>query len=793
MKLSINWLKDFVDIEATKEELAHKITFAGIEVEEAKDLVEATNLVIGYVMSKEKHPNAEKLNITKVNVGDQVLQIVCGAPNVDKGQKVIVAMVGAVLPGNFKIKESTIRDIASSGMICSLGELGIENKFIDDSELDGIHVMDEDAPIGENPIKYLHFDDSVLELDVLADRPDALSMYGLAYEVGAIYNQEVNLPETNYSKVSANETIELEVNTDDCPVYHGRIIEGITVKESPQFIKARLIANGIRPISNVVDITNYVLLEYGQPLHAFDKDKLGLNIVVRNATEGEKITTLDDIERTLVATDIVITDGNKPQALGGVMGGLETEVSNGTTAIIIEAAVFNSQSIRQTSKRLGLRSDSSTRFEKGIDYNRTLKAMDRACYLLEKYATGKVSESTASVNTIVEHDEFIELKCQNVRKLLGVEIDDQTICDILDNFKFEYSNLNGLISFKKLTRRNDLQIAEDVIEEIGRLYGYDKIEGKLPRLDVKCGGYSTEYKLTKDIKEVFSKIGLNETINYSLTKEENIKMFTNDEFTPIKLLHPISEDKSTLRYSLLPSLVEVVKYNKARNINDIKIFEVSTSYAQVEGEYVETSNVAFALSGLFTSTKWLGVEKEADFYVAKGITETVFDYLGLNGRYRVEACNNAPKEFHPTRVASIVLQNKHVGYIGQVHPKISKDPIYVCEFSKDKVLASKVRLIKFKDIPKHPTMVRDLAVLVGKDVIVSDIETVIKRNGGKLLIDVDVFDVYQGEKVEEGFKSVAFKLTYQDPNNTLTDDQVKASIEKVLTGLEKKLKISIRS
>jgi len=792
MKLSINWLKDFIDLDVTKEELANKITFTGIEVEDISSLCEATNLVIGYVMEKEKHPNADTLNITKVNVGDEVLQIVCGAPNVDKGQKVMVAKVGAVLPGNFKIKASKIREVESNGMICALTEIGIDKKFVDDSELDGIHVLSEDAPIGENPLEYLQLNDEVLELDVLADRPDALSMYGLAYEVGAIYSKEVRSMETNYTAHNFEDEITIDVATEDCLMFNARQMKGISIKESPAFIKARLIANDIRPINNVVDITNYVLLEYGQPLHAFDADKLGLNILVRNAQENELLKTLDDQERKLEQSDIVITDGTKAQALGGVMGGFDTEVDDNTTSIVLEAAVFDSQTIRKTSKRLGLRSDSSSRFEKGIDHNRTLEALNRASYLLEKYADAKVSTYTASVNKIQNKDEFIEVKTTKVRSLLGVEITDQEICDILSRYGFEYENNKGLISFKKLTRRSDLQISEDVIEEIGRLYGYDKIEGELPSLQVKTGSISPEYQLNKDIKNVLTMLGLSETVNYSLTHESRLTEFTNDVVAPIKLMHPLSEDKSTLRYSLIPSLVDVIKYNQARTNNDLRIFEISSSYYQKEEQYIEVKNVAIALSGMFTQTSWLGVEKPVDFYVAKGIVEQTFDYVGLSGRYSFKEATDAPKEFHPTRVASIVLQNKHIGYIGQVHPSISSEPIYVAEFSFDKIAESKVRLIKFQDIPKFPSMVRDLAIKAEKTIKVADIINEIGRNGGRILKSVDIFDVYDGEKMEEGFQSIAFKLTYQDPKNTLTDDEVKASIEKILKGLEKKLKIGIR-
>ncbi len=792
MKLSINWLKDFVDVDATKEELANKITFSGIEVEDVYNLCDSTNLVIGHVLTKEKHPNADTLNITTVNVGEEVLQIVCGAKNVDKGQKVIVAKVGAVLPGNFKIKASKIRDIESNGMICALTEIGIDKKYDPDHGLDGIHVLSEDAPVGENPLEYLHYDDQVLELDVLADRPDALSMYGLAYEVAAIYNQEVKAQDLTFTTHKFDSKVELEVKTDDCLAYYGHLVKDLKIKESPNFIKARLIANDIRPINNVVDITNYVLLEYGQPLHAFDAEKLGLKIVVRNANNAETIVTLDEETRNLIEADIVITDGIKAQALGGVMGGSETEVDDNTTSIVLEAAVFNPQSIRKTSKRLGLRSDSSSRFEKGIDANRTKEALNRALHLLEKYADGKVSQDTCEFSTIEHVEEKITFTADKVRSLLGVEITNEEISTILSSLNFEYSLIENEIVVTKLSRRSDVQIAEDVIEEIGRLYGYDKIEGILPSLQIKTGSISPRYRLEKDIKQVLTMLGLNETINYSLVHQSKFNQFSNDDVTSIKLMHPLSEDKSTLRNSLLPSLIEVIKYNQARTNHDMKIFEVSSSYYQVDGEYQESKSVAIALSGIFTQTSWLGIEKPVDFYVLKGIVEQTFDYVGLNGRYSIKAVDNAPKEFHPTRVASIVLQNKHVGYVGQVHPSVSEEPIYVCEFSFDKVADAKVRMIKFKDIPKHPAMVRDLAVMAPVEIGVAQITNEIGRNGGKLLKSVDVFDVYQGDKIEEGFKSIAFKLTYQDPNETLTDDVVKASIDKILQALEKKLKIGIR-
>ncbi len=796
MLVSLNWLKDYVDISnIDANELAEKITRAGIEVEGVEGLASATNVVVGHVTSKENHPNSDKLSLCQVNVGDETLQIVCGAPNVDANQKVLVAKNGAVLPGDFKIKPTKIRDVESNGMICSLQELGIESKYVHEDFKDGIFVLGADAPVGVDGLEYLEYNDTILELGLTPNRADAMNMLGVAYEVAAILSQDIKLPEFELveSDRLTSEEISVTVETELAPIYLARVVKGVTIKPSPQFMQARLIAAGIRPINNIVDIGNYVMLEYGQPLHAFDQDKLGNEILVRQAHESEEVTTLDGVKRTLKKDHIVITDGKKPMVIAGVMGASDPEVDATTQNVVIESAVFDSQAIRMAMKDLQLRSDSGARFEKGIDPNRTAQAVDRAAYLMKKYAGGEILKGVVTYDTLEKNDSVVEVSRNRINTVLGMDISNEAILDCFNRLGFETVEKNEVYTVTAPTRRMDIEIAEDLIEEVGRIYGYDNLHAKLPSSKVKQGRYSKSYANRKFMRNTLTKLGLHQTITYSLVPAHYLTKYTLDKVEPIQLMSPMSEDKSTLRYSIVPSLVDVVEYNTKRKNQDVRVFEIGATYYQTEKGPAESIKLAAALTGTVTASLWQGNTTKVDFYYAKGIVETLLNQLGLNGRYSFKVPNEIPSEFHPTRTAGVYVGRDLVGYVGQVNPQEFKVETYVFELDVNMLLNQKVRIIKYKELNKYPSIKKDLAFVVKRDIISEEIARLISKTGGHDLVNVEVFDVYEGEHVANDEKSIAYNLTFENKNKTLTDDEVMSSVEKIIEQVEKKFDAKLRA
>lgn len=793
MRLSKKFLNDYINIsDINYHELAEKMVFAGNEYESINKMCEATNLVVGEVIECINHPKSDHLHICQVNIGEKIVQIVCGAPNVTKDIKVIVANVGAVLPGGITIKEAELAGTLSQGMICSIEELGIENKFLKEEDKDGIHILNSDAIVGEDPLKYLNFDDEIIDFELTANRADLMSILGMAYEVGAIYDREVKEPiiELNESKEKTSDYISLDVETDNCSIYLGKVVKNIELKESPDFIKARLIASNIRPINNVVDISNYVMLEYGQPLHFFDLDKLGNKVIVRMANDSELITTLDSNERVLTNNDIVIAN-ETPAALAGVMGGLSTEVESDTKNIFIESAIFDSPSIRNTSKKI-LRSEASSRYEKGIDPNRTLKALNRAAYLLQEYASGEVLSGIVSYDEANKEDKDIDITLDKINSVLGMNLSINNVTDTLRRLNFIY-NVNGNdIKVIVPTRRLDVNIKEDLIEEIGRIIGYDNMEGILPTVPIKQGKISLKNKYIKDIKNRLSSLGLNEVITYSLTNEDDINKFNCKEYENIYIKSPMSEDKKVMRHSLIPSLLNVFDYNFSRNNKDICIYESGSNYYLDNGSYVEEARVAGLLYGNYLINNWQNNIVKIDFYVLKGIIENLLDYLGLNGRYSFSS-KDLLSDLHPGMSASIIVDNQIIGYIGKVHPNINKKDIYVFELNIDLLMSKKVRGIKYKEVSKYPSVNKDLAFIVKKDIEAIEIEKVIKKVGGRLLNSIEVFDVYTGENVADDEKSLAFSLNFQDSTRTLNDEEVTEVFNKIIHEVEIKLNAVLRN
>lgn len=791
MKLSKKFLANYIDLNGIDfTELANKMVFTGNEFDSIDTMCEATDLKIGHVLDCVNHPDSDHLHICKVDLKTEVKQIICGAPNVAKNQNVIVATIGATLPGGLIIKKANLAGMESEGMICSLEELGIPTKYLKEEDKTGIHVLPESAPIGEDALPYLALDDEIIDFDLTADRGDLLSVLGMAYEAGAIYDRNVVLPNTEVHPIETTmDQYKLNVQTKDCSIYLGRVVEQVQVTESPEWLKSRLIASGIRPINNVVDISNFVMLELGQPLHFFDADKLGSNIIVRNAQEGETLLTLDKVERTLSETDIVIANEDGPVALAGVMGGFETEVTESTKNIFIESAIFDSIHIRLTSKKI-LRSEASNRFEKGIDPNRTEMALNRACHLLEELAGGKAYTGMVSYDVASKEEKKIELTLEKINQVLGMELTESEVKDTLRRLNFRYTDTTPIQVFVP-TRRMDVVIKEDLIAEIGKIYGYQHVSLTLPTIPVKSGKRSYKGTFIRSIKTRLQGLGLQEVITYSLVGEAKTTRFQTKTLDPVCLENPLTEDHKYMRTSLIPSLLQIVEYNRSRNMEDIRLFECGAVYSKQSDCFQEEPMIAGVLAGTYMNTSWKNDTKNVDFYVVKGIMEHLLNYLGLTGRYDF-VVDAIPNEMHPGRSASIKLDNEMIGYFGQVHPSLSKKETYVFELSLEKLLKKKVRTIKYKEASKFPSVHKDLAFVVEKETTAKEVSDILKRVGGRLLTELTVFDVYVGENVLENQKSLAFSLTFQEQTRTLTDEEVTAIFTKMIETVTSKLNATLR-
>ncbi|MCH4355092.1 phenylalanine--tRNA ligase subunit beta [Staphylococcus sp. HMSC068D03] len=793
MLISNEWLKDYVDAGVKVEDLAERITRTGIEVDDMIDYTkDVKNLVVGYIQSKEKHPDADKLNICQVDIGEEEpVQIVCGAPNVDAGQHVIVAKVGGRLPGGIKIKRAKLRGERSEGMICSLQEIGISSNVVPKAYENGIFVFPTEVEPGTDALTALYLNDQVMEFDLTPNRADALSMVGTAYEVAALYQTEMTKPTTKSNEISESATNELSVtinNPEKVPYYSARVVKNISIEPSPIWMQARLIKAGIRPINNVVDISNYVLLEYGQPLHMFDQNHIGSkDIVVRQAKDEETMTTLDNNERKLVDTDIVISNGKEPIALAGVMGGDFSEVTEQTTNVVIEGAIFDPVSIRHTSRRLNLRSEASSRFEKGIATEFVDEAVDRACYLLQELASGEVLQDRVSSGDLGSFVTPIDITAEKVNKTIGFNLSNDEIQAIFRQLGFETTLKGETLTVNVPSRRKDITIKEDLIEEVARIYGYDEIPSTLPVFgEVTSGELTDRQHKTRTVKETLEGAGLNQAITYSLVSKDHAKDFALQERSTISLLMPMSEAHATLRQSLLPHLIEATAYNVARKNKDVRLYEVGrVFFGNGEGELPdEVEYLSGILTGEYVVNAWQGKKEEIDFFIAKGVVDRVAEKLNLEFSYKAGKIEG----LHPGRTAIVSLEGQDIGFIGELHPQVAADNdlkrTYVFELNYDAMMQVAVGYINYKQIPKFPGVTRDIALEVNHDVPSSELKQIIHNNGEDILQSTLVFDVYEGEHLEKGKKSVAIRLNYLDTEDTLTDERVSKIHDKILEALQ---------
>ncbi len=786
--ISLNWVKDYVDIDAEDlNELAVKITKAGVNVEKVINS-HIDNLVIGEVVECTNHPNSDHLHICKVDIGDKVTQIVCGAHNVRKGIKVLVALPGCILPGNNEIKAGSIRGEESNGMICALFELGLEEKT-EENYNKGIAEIDTDLLPGTDANIYLGTDDTIYELDVHKHRNnDCYYHIGFAYEIASILSKKVNLPDISHKEDNdnVNNHFKLKVDTDKCPYYTAKMVKNVTIKESPEFIKKRLISAGMRPINNVVDISNYVMLEFGQPLHFFDKDKLGNNILVRQALENEEIKTLYGVDRELTTNDIVITDGTKPVCIAGVMGGENTDVDNTTKNILIESAIFDAVSIRYTASRLNLKSEASIRYGKGLNYEYTNMAIERACHLLEKYADATILSGTIIHDTLDKTPKVVSFKTNEVNTLLGITLTDNDVETELNRLMFEYTKENDKFLVTIPNRRLDIDPnVNDIAEEIGRLYGYNNLVSSLPIVETRRGEYVEDVKYRKLVSKRLRTLGLNEVKTYTLVSEEMSKLFDYESKSKIFLPNPMSKDKCVIRTTLIPSLLNVYNYNKTRGVEDINIYEIAKTY---DTDYKESQKIAILMSGNYLVNDWQNTTK-VDFYLVKGILENLLDYMGYSNRYSLKKAKY--DDFHPGICGNILLDNKKIGVIGKINPSITKDDIYIIELNLESIMYKTPKLV-YKESLKFPSIEKDLSFILNKDIEVTDIINTIKHTANKTLQDVKVFDVYQGEKIDKDKKSIAFNLLFNGINRTLTDEEVMIEFNKIIKEVEKAYKAELR-
>lgn len=786
--INLEWVSDYIDIsDLTPKELAKMVTESDINVEKVITN-HIDNLVIGEVVECVNHPDSDHLHICKVDIGSEVLQIVCGAPNVRVGLKAIVALVGAVLPGDFEIKKSKIRGVESNGMLCALYELGLEEKN-DETYSKGIYEGSSNLKVGEDALKALDLESTVLELDIHKHRNnDCYYHIGFAYIVSAILNRKVTLPDISFKEItdSVDKHFSLEVATNKCSYYLAKMVKNVTIKESPSFIKKRLIAAGMRPINNVVDISNYVMLEFGQPLHFFDYDKLGTKVLVRDAKDLEEITTLDNKMRNLTNNDIVITDTINPVCIAGVMGGIDTEVTDNTKTILIESAIFDPVSIRNTAARLNLRSEASIRYGKGLNYEYTEMAIKRACHLLEKYADAQILSGIVKYDNIDKESKVVTFKASEVNNLLGIEISEADMEKEMDRLGFAYTLKNQMFTVTIPNRRLDIEPnVNDIAEEIVRLYGYHNLTATLPVVSIKKGEYKGDIKYRKYISKRLRMKGLTETKTYTLVSPDMAELFCYDKKEKLVLPNPMSVDKSVVRTTIIPSLINVYNYNKARKVEDIFLYEISKTY---DKNYQEESKIAGLLKGNIVKSSWNGNIK-CDFYVVKGIVEDILNSLGFTNRYTFIPAKLP--NLHPGVSASILLDGEMLGIIGRVHPNTLKDEVYIFELSLNKLMR-KVKPIKFKEPAKYPSIQKDVAFLIDRSINASEIEKMIKKSSSRLLKDISVFDVYLGDNIASDKKSIAFKLTYLDDAKTLTDEEVMNDFHQMIEKVTKEFNCEIR-
>ncbi|WP_314737167.1 phenylalanine--tRNA ligase subunit beta [Limosilactobacillus urinaemulieris] len=805
MKVSYDWLNEYLDLDVKPRDLAEKIARTSVDINDVYSLSDGLkNLVVGEVDTCEPHPNSDHLHVCSVNVGEEEpLQIVCGAPNVAAGQKVIVALNGARIANNQKIKRGKIRGIESNGMLCALQEIGFSDRIAPKAYEAGIYILPDDAKPGESVFSYLGMDDTIIDTDVTPNRGDMLSIYGNVNDIAAFYNLKPHFKEVAVEEnddQAAADLINAKISDNKiAPTYKLRVIKGVKIQDSPLWLQIRLWNSGIRPINNVVDVTNYVLLKYGQPLHSYDYDKLpNHDISVRHARAGEKFVTLDDEEQALNANDIVVVSGDQPIALAGTMGGQATAVSENTTTVALEAAIFDSVMVRKQARRLDLHSESSMRFERGINPATVETALNEAAQLIAQLAGGTVTKGIVTGSEKPAEDKNIELSLAKINHVLGTDLKMEDVTGVFDRLAFANKlTSNDTVLVTVPARRWDISLPADLYEEVARIYGYDNLPESLPVMTRNHGGLSPRQRFIRATRHDFEGMGLNQAISYSLTTVDKAKQFQIDPVAePMKLDFPMSSDHVATRMSIISGLLIDIAYNVARNVNNVALYEEGRVFIPRGGERPEEQeHVAGAITGQLLNNSWHVADQPVDFFQVKGMLERYLHNMGIAGKIECVA-DHSREEMHPGRTANILIDGELVGFVGQVHPQTAKEykvpETYVFELNLEQLMKSKKIENEYTPISKFPTITRDIALLVDTKVTNEEIVDLIKQYGGAFLKDVHLFDVYSGAHLSSGKKSLAYTLTYQDTNATLKEDQVNQAFAKVTKHLQEQLNAEIR-
>ena len=816
MLVPIEWLNDYIDIDVSDEEFCDRMIMSGSNLETCEHFCEEMErVVVGKIEKIEKHPDADKLVVCQINIGEEEpIQIVTGAPNVFEGALVPVALHKSRIPGplhgqpkqegGVKITKGKLRGVESFGMLCSAGELGFDDKVVPVAHKDGIWILEEEYPLGQDFAEALQLKQAVVDFEITPNRPDCLAMVGMAREASATFKKPFSYPDTAIQKEDgegeSKDYVSVEIrNPESCKRYVARVITDVKVEQSPWWLQKRLMYAGMRPINNIVDITNFVMLEYGQPLHAFDINQVkGGKIIVENAKDGEVFTTLDGTERTLTDDMLLIKDAERGIAIAGVMGGLNSEIEEDTKTIIVESANFAGSSVRTTSKKLGLRTEASARFEKGIDPNLCEAAADRVCRLIELTGAGKVCKGSVDNYPVPEEAKTIDIRVDRINRVLGIELERQEMIDILESLEIKVAGSGNIMTVTPPTIRQDLLEEEDYIEEVARIYGYDKMPVTLPKGNTEAG--IPEDRALRDLtRDSLCGMGLNEIQTYSFVSPKGVDYIRTAEGSWernfVKLINPLGEENSVMRTVLMPNMMEVLARNYTRNIDKVNAFEIGNTFVNNTQEDDVLPYEQYALCiGMYG--------KDEDFYSLKGVVEELFRVLGIKDPiFAGEADLGA---FHPGRCARIsVISGENgepvqLGVMGEVHPDVAEQygmdgvRIYCCELMFDAIRDNSDRTILYTPLPKYPSTSRDIALLVEENLEVGRIEALIRKEGGRILENVKLFDVYRGKQVEEGKKSVAFTLTYRDKDKTLTDEDVAKVHNKVLEALEHKLNAVLR-
>lgn len=795
MKVSVQWLHQYVDLTGiTSEKLADMLTLAGLEVEGIEKLSNGTNLVVGQVLSCVNHPDSDHLHVCEVDLGKETVQIVCGAPNVAINQKVIVAKVGAVLP-EITIKAARVRNIESNGMICSLFELGVDKKYLSTAQCEGIEVLDNSAVIGdENPLGFLGLDDSILDVKQTPNRSDFMSLWSVAKEVGAILNRPVLYPwKENAAKVGSKTTLKIISKTEKCPYFLGKIINSITVKQSPEWMKQHLLASGIKSINNVVDISNYVMLETGQPLHFYDLAKIPSHEIT--VIDGQKLTTkaLDGIAYEIEENDLLIISDNEAIGVAGIMGGDQSKIDEDTKGIIIESALFDAVCIRNTARRLGLSTEACVRFTKGLDPLSQIKAMDRAVELLIDYADATMLEETVECGKNNYEPVQVVETLTHINTLLGTNFSSEEVMDVLTRLDFNPVMKEDHITMCIPSYRTDILIAQDIDEEVIRMLGYSRLPTTLPNMETVAGTLNPRQKMRRNIRSMMSGFGLSETLTYTLISQKLLDRAVIPLENPISLATPMSEDRKYIRSSILPSMLECLAYNQARKIENVQLFELSYVYGQATMQ----EHLGIILSGVFQTTRWKKIAIPADFYCLKGMIITMLNKFGFDEkRIYIKENKINTNQFHPYRSACVYIGKELLGIFGQIHPQLAKscdvDACMMAELNIDVLADAKAAKLKFIPLPKYPSIVRDIALVVEENLNAEEILNVIKKTGKEMIKNIEVFDVYQGEHVEVGKKSIALSITYYATDKTLTDQEVNEVHMVILSALASQINAVLR-